>query len=72
MIISGLDAIDPRRWINTLLCNLVVTDDEGNIDPDTIIPLIDGGMEGLYSCLFVFYSCLFFIHVCFSSCVIWL
>eukprot|EP01114_Cavostelium_apophysatum_P005728 TRINITY_DN1689_c0_g1_i1.p1 TRINITY_DN1689_c0_g1~~TRINITY_DN1689_c0_g1_i1.p1 ORF type:complete len:430 (-),score=124.55 TRINITY_DN1689_c0_g1_i1:48-1337(-) len=46
IIIAGLDSIEARRWINGVLVNLVEEDDEGNIDPDTIIPLIDGGTEG--------------------------
>jgi len=46
IIIAGLDSIEARRWINALLINLVSIDEEGNIDPDTIIPLIDGGTEG--------------------------
>ncbi|EFA86599.1 ubiquitin-activating enzyme E1C [Heterostelium album PN500] len=46
LIIAGLDSIEARRWINGLLVNLVVTDTDGNIDPLTIIPLIDGGTEG--------------------------
>ncbi|KAA6391199.1 MAG: putative ubiquitin-activating enzyme E1 C [Streblomastix strix] len=38
IIISGLDAIEPRRWINALLVKFAR---EGNI-----IPFIDGGSEG--------------------------
>jgi ubiquitin-activating enzyme E1 C len=47
IIIAGLDSIEARRWINTLLVNMVDTDDDGNVDPDTIIPFIDGGTEGM-------------------------
>jgi ubiquitin-activating enzyme E1 C len=47
LVIAGLDSIEARRWINTTLVNLVEVDEEtGEIDPDTVIPLIDGGTEG--------------------------
>jgi len=46
IIIAGLDSIEARRWINGLLVNMVEIDEEGNIDPDTVIPFIDGGTEG--------------------------
>ncbi|KAM9976413.1 hypothetical protein ACTFIR_010254 [Dictyostelium discoideum] len=46
IVIAGLDSIEARRWINGLLVNLVVINDSGDIEPDTIIPLVDGGTEG--------------------------
>ena len=47
LIVSGLDNIEARRWINNMLVSMVTFDEEGDIDPDSIIPLLDGGTEGL-------------------------
>jgi hypothetical protein len=33
--------------MNSVLVGLVEHGDDGEIDPDTIIPMIDGGTEGL-------------------------
>lgn len=50
VIVSGLDNIDARRWINSLLHNIVdFYDEDGQLTEDsynTIIPLVDGGTEG--------------------------
>lgn len=46
MIVCGLDSVPARRWINSTLFSLLGYDDEGNIDGDTIIPMIDAGTEG--------------------------
>jgi len=40
-----LDSIVARRWINSMMVNLVRIDGDGNPDSDTIIPVIDGGTE---------------------------
>uniref|UniRef100_A0A7S0ZEE8 NEDD8-activating enzyme E1 catalytic subunit n=1 Tax=Timspurckia oligopyrenoides TaxID=708627 RepID=A0A7S0ZEE8_9RHOD len=46
IIVAGLDSIEARRWLNALIVRMVQFDDDGNIDPSTIIPLVDGGTEG--------------------------
>jgi len=45
-IISGLDNVEARRWLNATVCGLVELDDDGDPDPTTIIPIVDGGTEG--------------------------
>lgn len=46
VVIAGLDNIEARQWLNATLVNLVEFDSDGKIDPDTVIPFIDGGTEG--------------------------
>ncbi|XP_049849264.1 NEDD8-activating enzyme E1 catalytic subunit-like [Schistocerca gregaria] len=46
LIIAGLDSIKARRWINSVLIGITEKGEDGEWDPSTIIPLIDGGTEG--------------------------
>lgn len=46
IIVSGLDSIVARRWINGMLISMLSYDEDGVLDPSTLIPLIDGGTEG--------------------------
>lgn len=42
IVVCGLDSIEARRWMNSMLVGLV---DEEN--PESLKPLIDGGTEGM-------------------------
>ncbi|XP_015589494.1 NEDD8-activating enzyme E1 catalytic subunit [Cephus cinctus] len=45
IVVCGLDSIVARRWINGMLISLLVYED-GEIDPSSVIPMVDGGTEG--------------------------
>jgi ubiquitin-activating enzyme E1 C len=45
-ILSGLDNIEARRWLNATVVGLVETGEDGDVDPETVVPIIDGGTEG--------------------------
>lgn len=47
IVICGLDSVEARRWINSVMVGLVTYDEAGNVDQSSVIPLIDGGTEGL-------------------------
>lgn len=42
IIVCGLDSIEARRWINSMLVDMVNAE-----DPESLKPLIDGGTEGV-------------------------
>jgi NEDD8-activating enzyme E1 len=46
VILSGLDNIEARRWLNAMLVDMIQYDEDGDIIPESIIPMIDGGTEG--------------------------
>ena len=46
VVICGLDSVPARRWINSTLVNLLAEDEDGNVDLDTVVPMIDAGTEG--------------------------
>ncbi|KAA1114931.1 hypothetical protein PGT21_027563 [Puccinia graminis f. sp. tritici] len=43
LVVSGLDSVEARRWINATLVNLVNPE-----NPESLKPLIDGGTEGMF------------------------
>lgn len=47
VIVCGLDSVTARRWINSKVCDLLQYDEEGQVVAGSVIPVIDGGTEGL-------------------------
>ncbi|XP_013419736.1 NEDD8-activating enzyme E1 catalytic subunit isoform X2 [Lingula anatina] len=45
ILVCGLDSIVARRWINGMLISLLNYED-GMVDQQSIIPMVDGGTEG--------------------------
>ncbi|XP_046632158.1 NEDD8-activating enzyme E1 catalytic subunit-like [Daphnia pulicaria] len=45
VVVCGLDSIIARRWINGMLISLLTYED-GELDPSSVTPLVDGGTEG--------------------------
>ena len=46
VIVLGLDSIEARSYVNKVACSFMAFDADGNVDPSTIKPMIDGGTEG--------------------------
>jgi ubiquitin-activating enzyme E1 C len=45
-VVGGLDNVEARRWMNHTLVGLVRKDADGDLDPDSVIPYVDGGTSG--------------------------
>ncbi|CAF0869412.1 unnamed protein product [Rotaria sp. Silwood1] len=46
IIVCGLDSVVARRWINSMLVSMLEYDENNQVIPSSIIPLLDGGTEG--------------------------
>jgi ubiquitin-activating enzyme E1 C len=47
VVVSGLDSVNARRWLNSKLVGLsALTNDDSGWDPVTCVPCINGGTEG--------------------------
>lgn len=46
LIALGLDSVEARRALNAIVCGLLSFDADGNVDPSTLKPMVDGGSEG--------------------------
>jgi ubiquitin-activating enzyme E1 C len=46
VIITGLDNVEARRWMNSTIHDLVKFDANGDPLPETQIRMVDGGSEG--------------------------
>jgi ubiquitin-activating enzyme E1 C len=46
VVVSGLDNIEARRWLNSLLVDMVELAEDDELDPESVISLVDGGTEG--------------------------
>lgn len=45
VFLAGLDNIEARRWLNSLLYSFLEYDKDGEVDPQSVKILIDGGTE---------------------------
>eukprot|EP01025_Chloroclados_australasicus_P017913 TRINITY_DN1919_c0_g2_i3.p1 TRINITY_DN1919_c0_g2~~TRINITY_DN1919_c0_g2_i3.p1 ORF type:complete len:452 (-),score=50.88 TRINITY_DN1919_c0_g2_i3:113-1420(-) len=68
IIVLGLDSIEARKWMNELVLSILERDAEGNPVQGTIVPIVDGGTEGLKGHARVIYPG---ISPCFH-CTLWL
>eukprot|EP00915_Cephaloidophora_sp_WS-2016_P008640 GHVH01012044.1.p1 GENE.GHVH01012044.1~~GHVH01012044.1.p1 ORF type:complete len:465 (-),score=52.43 GHVH01012044.1:1076-2470(-) len=46
-VITALDNVEARRWVNSALFDLLEFDDNGDLDVESVVFLVDGGSEGL-------------------------
>lgn len=44
--VLGLDSVEARSYVNSVACSLLEYDEDGNVDPSSIKPMVDGGTEG--------------------------
>ena len=46
LIVCGLDSIQARRWLNGMIVGLLEYNEDGQVNPASIVPMVDGGSEG--------------------------
>ncbi|PNW74589.1 hypothetical protein CHLRE_12g491500v5 [Chlamydomonas reinhardtii] len=46
LIVLGLDSLEARRYMNSVVCGFLEYDEEGQPDLATVKPMVDGGTEG--------------------------
>ncbi|GAX80134.1 hypothetical protein CEUSTIGMA_g7572.t1 [Chlamydomonas eustigma] len=46
VIVLGLDSLEARRYMNSVVCSFLGFEDDGSTDFSTIKPMVDGGTEG--------------------------